>query len=232
MDKLNKKYILSRNNDIDGLGCIVLARVAFGKEVDTVLVKDKFDLETRVRRLIEDSSIYQCEQVFITSLPLINPSYEISSNCPYLSSHLQVIDHHQSTVDSKFTNLNFVDARSSDNGRVTCSTELFYNYLLENNYLNRTKALDDFVELTRIIETWDYQDNLLSDKARDLETLFKVFTLPTRYIALVTYKLKSNPNNFELDQLEKDIIYSFKINKVVETAAVGPKLKLVSSSFE
>lgn len=231
MDKLNKKYILSRNNDIDGLGCIILARVAFGRNVDVQLADNKFDLETRVRKLIEDSSIYQCEQVFITDLPLINPS-EISSNCPYLSSHLQVIDHHQSTIYSGLNNLSFVDAKVNDNGRVTCSTELFYNYLLENNYLNRTKALDDFVELTRIVETWDYQDDEVSAKARDLDALFKVFALPAHYIALVAYKLNNNPDNFELDQLEKDIIYSFKINKVVETAAVGPELKLVSSSFE
>ena len=227
MDKLHNKYILSRNNDIDGLGCIVLARVAFGKDVDTVLVKDKFDLETRVRRLIEDSSIYQCEQVFITSLPLINPSYEISSNCPYLSSHLQVIDHHQSTVDSKFTNLNFVDARSSDNGRVTCSTELFYNYLLENNYLNRTKALDDFVELTRIIETWDYQDDLVSKKAKELNSLFKSFAIPSYYIALMVYKLKNNPSSFELDRRERKIVNSMDINKVVETAYAGSRLMLI-----
>lgn len=227
MDKLNKKYILSRNNDIDGLGCIILARMAFGREIDAQLVNNKFELEAKVRKLIEDSSIYQCEQVFITSLPLINPSYEISSKCPYLSNNLQVIDHHQSTIDSGLNNLNFIQAKVIDNGRVTCSTELFYNYLLENNYLNRTKALDDFVELTRIIETWDYQDNLVSKKAKELNSLFKSFAIPSYYIALMVYKLKNNPSSFELNHRERKIINSVDNNKVVETAYAGSRLMLI-----
>ena len=227
MDKLNKKYILSRNNDIDGLGCIILARMAFGREIDAQLVNNKFELEAKVRKLIEDSSIYQREQIFITSLPLINPSYERSSKCPYLSNNLQVIDHHQSTIDSGLNNSKFIQAKVTDNGRVTCSTELFYNYLLENNYLNRTKALDDFVELTRIIETWDYQDNLVSKKAKELNSLFKSFAIPSYYIALMVYKLKNNPSSFELDHRERKIVNSMDINKVVETAYAGSRLMLI-----
>lgn len=231
MDKLNKKLIISLNNDIDGLGSVILARLVFGREVDYQLVNNKIELEAYVRKLIENSSIYQREQVFITGLPLIEPSYDIASTCPYLSNNLKVFDHHQSTIDAGLDNLSFVTARVNYNGRATCSTELFYNYLLENDFLTRTKALDDFVELTRMVENWDYkEDTELNKKASDLNKLFKALAYPVSYVALIGDKIKNNPDNFEFDELEQRIINSVEPKQIVEVARNGSKLRLVRTS--
>ncbi len=219
MDKLeeNKKIIFSLKNDVDGFGSIVLARLAFERDVDYYLVNNKSELETKIRRMIDDSSIYLYDQIFITGMPLLSPSYDLVSNCPYLSEHLRVFDHHQSTINANLNNLNFTDVKVNDNGHITCSSELFYNYLLENGYLERSKALDDFVELTRLEETWEWKNaGELGIKAHELDALLKSLALPTEYISFICNKIKEDKLDYELKTIEEDIIKDPSYDRVVK----------------
>ena len=219
MDRIedNKKIIFSLRNDVDGFGSIVLARLAFDRNLDYCLVNNKIELEAKVRRMIEDSSIYQYDEIFITGMPLLSPSYNLASEGPYLFEHLKVFDHHQSTIDAGLDGKDFATVKVNDNGRVTCSTELFYNYLLEQGNLVRTKALDDFVELTRLEETWEWKNaGELGKKAHELDALLKSLSLPTSYISFICNKIKEDNLDDELNTVEEDIIKDFRNDKIVK----------------
>lgn len=49
---MTKKLIFSHENDIDGLGCVVLSELAFEK-VDYILVPNINKLETTFRKCVE-----------------------------------------------------------------------------------------------------------------------------------------------------------------------------------
>ena len=66
--------LFSHKNDIDGMGNVVLAKLAFDK-VDYILC-ETFDLETNVMNTIDTKKIYTYDKIFITDLCLKETSLQ------------------------------------------------------------------------------------------------------------------------------------------------------------
>ena len=103
--------------DLDGIGCIILAKLFFKDNIDYTICKSLQD----VNEVLNNININQYEQIFIT---------DIICNEEYLhNSKIQLFDHHQ-TAEYLNQYSNCI-VRIEINNKKTCGTELFYHYLLK-----------------------------------------------------------------------------------------------------
>ena len=90
----NKILIFSHLSDIDGMGGVILAKLAFG-DVDFVLC-ETFNLLDKIKEKIVDQSIYEYDQIFITDMWLEDP--KVIWQDPRLKNKVLVFDHHESSL--------------------------------------------------------------------------------------------------------------------------------------
>lgn len=169
---MSKVIIFSYENDIDRIGCVVLAKLAF-EQVDYVLLEDLEALEVTFRKYIELNSLNDYEKIFITDLSLCGTTLKLIENCD-LKDKIYVFKTQQGTRE--------------DNISVT---DLFYKYLIKNNLIIRTPAINTFVEYTRLEYTGEWQTSQDGIKAHNLSILLDVLAAD-EYIKIITKKLRGN----------------------------------------
>lgn len=218
---MKKCLIFSHESDIDGLGSVVLAKLAF-KEVDYVLEHNPQALEPVVREYFESNKLDEYEKIFITDLALEDPALTMIAESN-ISKKIQIIDHHERAIKLNLNRYSFTTIIEEDIKR-RCATELFYEYLVKNNYLTPTKALDDFVEYTRLEDTWTWKNyNEYGIKAHDLAILHTIIG-KDKYIEEM-YKKLSSCTEFTYTEEETQLINEKKekIKKYIEDTL--PKLE-------
>ncbi len=145
----NKIMIISHIADIDGMGSIVLANKYYDNNVDYILCEVK-DLS----ELFENVDFSNYEIIYLCDLPLVPSAIKVLENHKEITSKLKHFDHHASYGENT---LKYINSVIDINGRKTCGTELFYNYLTSiDNKLNNN-FYKTFVEATREQDTWDFE---------------------------------------------------------------------------
>lgn len=194
-----KCLIFSHESDIDGLGCVVLAKLAFN-DLRYILEHNTTSLEPVVRDFYEVGLLDYYDKIFITDLALEEPTLSVIANSE-ISKKIQVLDHHQRAINLNLNKYPFTKIVEEDTKK-RCATDLFYEYLVNNNYLERTKALDDFVESTRLEDTWTWKEqDDFGNRAHDLAVLLNEIG-KKEYINSMTKKL-STEKEFDLTTDEK-----------------------------
>ena len=206
MIKQEKVIIFSHENDIDGLGNIILGKMAFG-EIEYVLASNVNILEAKFRDCLKKGLLHNYDRIFVTDLALYNPSLEMVSKDPELSKKVLVFDHHRSAINEGCGGYSFTKIVEIDeSGRKRSGTDLFYEYLCLNGLLSKTKALDEFVELTRLEDTWEWKKTGEQGlKAHDLAILLNGIGL-NNYINRIYAKVKANEDSFEFAENENKVI--------------------------
>lgn len=201
-----KILVFTHKNDIDGMGNVVLAKLGLLSEVDYELC-GTFDLTETIERYYQDGSIYDYEYIYITDLCPEEPILTKIAEDEKLKDKIQVFDHHKTFDDPKYTKHPFIHVQISDDKGLCCGTSLFHKYLIDNHLIYvHNQAINEFVELTRQHDTWEWKNIYNNEKARELATLFDVVGCE-EYIRLMTEKLKNQDNeNFEFNSLERTLI--------------------------
>lgn len=216
-----KVLLFSHKSDIDGLGSVILGSIAFSN-LKYELFEDVGDLEIKFRKYIESKYLDQFDKIFITDLALYDPSLTMVANSE-LSSKVLVFDHHQSAIDRGYGNFSFTKIEEVSNGKKRCGTELFYEYLVKNNFIDSGKCIDLFVEYTRLEDTWDWKKNEdIGQSAHDLAILYNVIGRD-KYIDSMIKKLKNNESFFytkeEIDFINnKKCEYNTKLKEILSNA--------------
>lgn len=188
----NKVLVISHEDDIDGLGGVILGYLAF-KDIDYMLIH--VNEQTEIVDFVKNSNY---EKVFITDLGLDD---KIADEINELGMNILHFDHHETNVyASKYA---FSTVEVQRNGISTCGTELFYLYLKENNLLKDNALIKRFVEDTRAYDTWDWAKNN-NVEANDLNKLFSIVGIDT-YISKMVDKLRNN-NKDIFDETDKYLI--------------------------
>ena len=78
-------------------------------------------------------------------------------------------------------------------------------YLLENGNIKATPALDRFVELTRLYDTWEWVTVKDEPAAASLTTLFNIVG-PDNYVEMMLQKLLANNLSFDFNTFENNLI--------------------------
>ena len=233
-----KILLFTHKNDIDGIGNVILSKMAF-ESVDYVLC-ETFDLKQKVSEYLDNNKIYEYDKIYVTDLCLDEQMLIIINNDEKLKNKFQVIDHHKTYDDEKYTKYSFVKVQIRNNKGLCCGTSLFYEYLVNSNFLNKTSIIDEFVELTRLHDTWEWKTIYNNEKARELAILFDAIGIEG-YIDFNYEKLK-NDKEFDFNDTEKILINNKKIvindaiknylNKIYYRNILGLKAGIIFINYE
>ena len=136
---------LFTHTDLDGVGCAILAKLAFGDNVSITYCNSPSELEANVNSLI----MPDYEKCYITDLSVSSDYNNINFLATY--KNLILFDHHKTA--EWLNDYDFATVRVKYKNKLTCGTELFYNYLVKHDLIS-TKPY--FVEQIRLYDTWDW----------------------------------------------------------------------------
>lgn len=214
---MTKKIIFSHESDIDGLGCAILSKLAF-ENVDCIFAPNTEKLESIFRGFIESHKLDEYDDIYVTDLALYDPSLTMVAESS-LKNKVHVFDHHKRAIDDGMNRYSFTKIVEDDGNGKKCGTRLFYEYLIQDNLIVNTKAISEFVELTRLEDTWEWKNlGCVGEQAHDLAILFNSIGL-NNYISSMTNKLLNNSISFELTEEEKTLIKNKKeeYNKLLQS---------------
>ena len=238
---MKKNIIFSHESDIDGLGCIILAKLAF-PEIDYILLPNPEKLELVFREYIISKKLEEYERIFVTDLALYDPALTMVANSD-LKDKILVFDHHKGAIEDKMDRYSFTKIVEEDEKGKRCGTELFFEYLLDKEYIENTQSLEQFVEYTRLEDTWEWTKlGSYGEKAHDLSFLLNSIG-KEKYILKMIETLKNNKDVFLLDDDDMNIIndkkkeYEEKIGEIISGAEYfideeGNKFGVVYSDYE
>jgi uncharacterized protein len=156
--------------DLDGLGCGVLAKLAYGDKAKVSYCSYR-NLNQRVEAFIK-YPYHNDEEIFITDLAVNSEIEQKLADRYKHGKHIQVIDHHVTALH--FNNYQWGRVKIEyDNGKKTCATSLYYDFLVEEGKLNTSEALAEFVDLIRQYDTWEWNENN-NIAAKRLNDLFHI----------------------------------------------------------
>ena len=151
-----KVLIFTHRSDIDGMGGVVLAKLAFD-EVDYVLC-ESLNLQDRMWGYFDSGAIYKYDRVFVTDMWLEEPMLSRLADDARLNNKFLLFDHHESALERGFNKYSFTTIRISDKKGLCSGTSLFYEYLIKNGLIDaRAQTISEFVELTRRHDTWEWK---------------------------------------------------------------------------
>lgn len=192
-------YKLLSHNDLDGVGCGILAKLAFGKDVN-VRYNSIGGLNREVEWFLEheDKDTF----LFITDLSVNEENEKRIEEFYQAGGKVQLIDHHKTSLD--YNNFKWGHVVVEDNeGKLTSATSLLYDYLTENGILQRTDALSEFVELVRQYDTWEWEKNN-NQQAQRLNALFYLVSIE-EFEEKMLERLKTD-EHFHFDEFETRIL--------------------------
>ena len=195
-----KRIVFSHESDIDGMGSIVLSKIAF-KDFDYELFPNVNELEVRFRSLINTNSLNEYDEIYITDLSLLRPSIDMVNECG-LKDKVKIFDHHQRAIDDGLDKYSFSTIIEKENNKKMCATSIFYNYLIENNLIIKNDTLDEFCEMIRLEDTWTWEKySEFGIKSHDLAILFNAIGI-NNYINNLVNKINNNDLSFSSSDIK------------------------------
>jgi uncharacterized protein len=192
-------YKLLSHNDLDGVGCGILAKLAFGKQVK-VRYNSIASLNREVEWFLENDD--KNTFLFITDLS-VNDENERKLNDFYQSdARVQLLDHHKTALHFNQYEWGHVVVEDEE-GKLTSATSLFYEYLVSNQLLKPSEAIVEFVELIRQYDTWEWEKNE-NAHAQRLNALFYLITIE-EFEEKMLNRLMTD-EHFRFDEFENKIL--------------------------
>lgn len=218
------KDLLITHTDLDGISPIILMNL-LDREFDYKSIEINEVEETFQDLFKTDLTIY--EHIYITDLTIPESIYEVLKTM----NNVLVFDHHETHLYA--TKYAFATVKVKDAGRLTCGTELFYNYL-KNIYKSiDTPLIKDYVEIVRQCDTWDFTDAEFAKQVGSLPFIYG----KKEFIKSLNKRLRKDKEKFELTAFEKryvkiqkqelDRYLKFKESKMVKYQINGYKVGVV-----
>lgn len=161
---------LFTHTDLDGVGCAVLAQIAFEDNVE-IEYCNYDEINQKVEEFMDNDSEYDC---FITDISISEELAE-KINSSNRKDRYQLLDHHPTALGLNKYDWCTVKIENETTNVKTSGTELFYEWLLEAHYchdLQKNEVLDRFVETIRNYDTWLWttlgEDGVICKKINDL----------------------------------------------------------------
>ncbi|MGG0670575.1 oligoribonuclease [Lederbergia citrisecunda] len=192
-------YKLLSHNDLDGVGCGILAKIAFGKQV-RVRYNSVSGLDREVEWFLENED--KETFLFITDLS-VNEENENRIEAFYQDGgKIQLMDHHKTALHFNEYKWGHVVVED-DEGKLTSATSLFYEYLVTHQLIEPSESIAEFVELVRQYDTWEWEKNN-NQYAQRLNALFFLMTIEEFEDTMISRLLSDD--HFHFDEFEKKIL--------------------------
>ena len=150
---------LFTHTDLDGIGCAILAKIAFGDDVK-IEYCDYDNVNEKVSDFFIRGNAGECDKVFITDIS-INDDLARTINDYAIDDLWYLLDHHPTALalNKYFWCSVSIEYEDKTLGVIkTSGTELFYYWLTERKYLKKSDTLQRFVELVRDYDTWRWNE--------------------------------------------------------------------------
>jgi uncharacterized protein len=192
---------LFTHNDLDGVGCGILAKIAYK---DNVMIHycSISSLELQIKEYLKNSYQMEQDQIFVTDLST-NEDMTIELNeLVNKGGKIRLIDHHKSALHLNQYTWATVSVECK-NGTLSSATSLFYEYLKQNKFTNEAPAIIDFVELVRQYDTWEWEKNN-NDRAKRLNDLFFLLSIEEFENKMVGRLVQQE--RFDFDEFERKLL--------------------------
>ena len=208
-----KILLFTHKIDIDGMGCAILGKLAFDN-IDIVYC-DTFEINQQIQKYLDNSSIYNYDKIYVTDLCIKQPLISFFAEDKELSKKTIILDHHKTEIEEGNDKYPFSTIVVQDEKGKCCGTSLFYNYLLTQELLKANSNLEEFVELTRQYDTWEWKTIYNNEKANDLNILFSILKRD-KYVNQLYNKLlnKHNSSLFDSDDIQSINNYKQKLLRI------------------
>jgi oligoribonuclease NrnB/cAMP/cGMP phosphodiesterase (DHH superfamily) len=217
-------HYLFTHNDLDGIGCSIVARFAFGENVE-VRFNSVDGLNREVERFLErrKRKRKKNEFLFITDLSVHEANGNRLTEFVQSGNNVKLIDHHKSALHLNQYPWAAVNVTYED-GRLASATSLFYDYLHQQGWIRPTETLNQFVELVRQYDTWEWEanDNPQAKRLNDLFFMWSIDEFEDKMLERLKVQGGFSFNEFEekLLELEDDKIERYirrKKRELVQT---------------
>ena len=186
---------LFTHTDLDGVGCEILGKLAFGENINIERCNYE-NINDNVKKSLKDANKY--DKIFITD---ISVNKEVADELNNISNKVVLLDHHKTALWLNEYSYATVQTEDETVGKL-CGTYLFYEYLKKNHEeFNDTHALKLFVDYVRMYDTWEWKDkynNIFPKRLNDLMYMDGFH----EFIDKMIYRLGNNYPIFD----DKDIL--------------------------
>lgn len=217
------KIKLFTHTDLDGIGCAILAYLAFGRESVDVEYCDYRDINEKVEEFWENGPVEEYDKVFITDISI---GKDLARTIDlYAGDDIwHLFDHHATALGLNKYDWCEVSVMNDTLGIKTSGTELFYTYLrrrgqFEYLSVNAICNIDEFVDIVRDYDTWRWKElekkGIIRKQVNDLFYIYgrekfidwalgQILTLKL-YRGMSVFPIYSEKDIALLDQKQKDI---------------------------
>ncbi|MFF5995836.1 oligoribonuclease [Lysinibacillus sp. KU-BSD001] len=192
-------YKLLSHNDLDGVSCGILAKLAFGKQVK-VRYNSISSLDREIEFYLEKEHPHTF--LFITDLSPNEENEKRLSEAYGEKGNIQLLDHHKTALHLNEYGWGYVIVEDNE-GQLTSATSLFYDYLVKHQHLEATDVITEFVELVRQYDTWEWEKND-NHQAHLLNSLFFLVSID-EFEETMIERLRTK-EHFDFDEFEKKLL--------------------------
>ena len=156
------KIKLFTHTDTDGIGCAILAYLAFGRDNVDVECCNYDDVDEKVETLLSNSDLRNLyDKILITDISIseeLAKAIDVWIN-PF---NIRLFDHHATAL--WLNKYDWCEVSVELNNIKTCGTELFWKYLISHEYkfwnwdVNQKQNIKQFVEIVRNYDTWRWKE--------------------------------------------------------------------------
>lgn len=209
------------HNDLDGLGCVLLAQLAYGKDAVDFETCRHEDIDEKVSLYFSEKAYENFSYCYVTDIAVSEDiAVQINTLFASPSQYISIIDHHISTTSLNVHNWCHVTV-ADDNGLKYCGTSLFYKELLTLDVPFKEKLLNplvvSFVEKIRRYDVWDWQP--LNDiEAKQLDDLLSILG-KDRFMDYWLKRLEEDHGHFYFDDIQTLLLElrQNEINQYIES---------------
>lgn len=140
---------LFTHTDLDGVGCAILGKLAFGENID-IEYCNYDSINNRIIKFLEESF----DQEYMCYITDISVSEEVAQMIDKNSDNFYLLDHHVTASGLNVYDWCLVKIIDEFTRLKVSGTELFYEFLTKTNRLKRSSELDRFVRLVTDYDTW------------------------------------------------------------------------------
>lgn len=195
---------LITHNDLDGVGCYIVAKIMLEEEVD-VTYCNYGDVNEEVLKAIENENVYS--KIFITD---ISVTEEVANDLDKIGEKVVLLDHHPTALFLNRYSWAKVE-EYFDIEEKTCATRLLYDYFNADGNV----YLDTFVEKVRLFDTWLWKEKYNDEDAKYLNDLRYILGKEDFANSLIS-KIKSKSTLFNEFDLKLLAIKQREIDSYVE----------------
>ena len=158
--------------DLDGVGCAVLAKLAFQDDVEIEYCNYN-EINEKVESYIDNNFSEECH---ITDISIKDTLASRIDEDRVGYQKIRLLDHHPTALELNKYNWCNVQIENKITHIKTSGTEMYYNWLVSEKYLKKHKRLDKFVEIIRDYDTWRWSelgdDGIICKQVNDLFYLY------------------------------------------------------------